>query len=160
MNKFNNIFFTIIFSSLLSSICYQFVSGAKNIQTDIVSLETLKADLNELSNLASTKNKVVKKEPAKEIPKESIKPTIIDVYLTRCGPCKRMAPIFDALERELGSKYTFRKVNADESNEVDLYDIGSVPTFVFLKNNQMVHKIAGSMTQDKLRAEIIHWLGT
>lgn len=94
--------------------------------------------------------------PAPVIP---VKPTIIDFYSTLCGPCKKFAPIFDKLALELGSKYTFKKSNVQEEGLYGDYGIRSVPTFVFLKDNKVVHKIVGAKSENEFRQAIATYLG-
>lgn len=87
----------------------------------------------------------------KEVVKAT-KPVIIDVFATWCGPCQQMAPIFDELEKELGSKYTFAKLNVDEARELSIhYGVTTVPTFVFVQNNVVKGKESGYMDKEALQ---------
>lgn len=91
---------------------------------------------------------------------ESKKPTIIKVYATWCGPCQHMMPFFEELGQELGSKYTFAKLNVDESREIAIhYNVTSVPTILFIKNNQIVGKEVGYMSKEELQEKIQEFLG-
>ncbi len=91
---------------------------------------------------------------------QSAKPVIIEVFATWCGPCQHMAPLFEELSQELSDKYTFAKLNVDESREIAInYGITSVPTFLFLKNNQVVTKEVGYMSKDDLKNKIQEVLG-
>lgn len=68
----------------------------------------------------------------------------IDFFATWCGPCKRIAPLFE----EFAEKYkeiTFLKVDVDESAElVDFFGVSAMPTFVFLQNGAIVKRIEGA----------------
>jgi thioredoxin 1 len=91
---------------------------------------------------------------------QSTKPVIIEAYAVWCGPCQHMTPIFEELERELGSKYTFAKLNVDEARDIAIqYSITSVPTFLFLKNNQVQGKEIGFMSKEDLKDKISELLG-
>ena len=54
--------------------------------------------------------------------------------LTRCGPCKAIAPFYE----QLSNKYPnalFLKVDVDECPETAAaYNVNSMPTFIFLRN--------------------------
>lgn len=94
-----------------------------------------------------------------EVFKSSI-PVIIDVYAVWCGPCQYMAPTFDELEKELGSRYKFAKINVDESRELSIkFGVTSVPTFIFIKKGEVKGKITGQMGKEDLQAKIEELLG-
>ena len=83
---------------------------------------------------------------------QATKPVIIDVFATWCGPCQQMAPIFDELEQELGSKYVFAKLNVDEARDISItYGVTTVPTFVFVQNNVVKGKETGFMDKEALQ---------
>lgn len=87
-------------------------------------------------------------------------PIILDVYATWCGPCQQMNPIFEELEKELGSKVKFAKLNVDEARELSIqYGVTSVPTFIFIKNSEIKHKETGYMAKDDLKKKIEDFAG-
>jgi len=84
--------------------------------------------------------------------KQADKPVIIDVHAPWCGPCQMMAPLFQELEKELGDTYKFVKLNVDEARDLSMqYGITSVPTFIFLKNGDVLAKETGYMSKDSLQ---------
>lgn len=94
-----------------------------------------------------------------EIEQSSL-PVVLDVYASWCGPCQQMMPIVDELEKELGSKYKFAKLNVDEARELSIkYGVTSVPTFLFIKNNEVVGKETGYMSKETFKEKIISHLG-
>jgi thioredoxin 1 len=91
--------------------------------------------------------------------KQSPLPVVIDIYATWCGPCKMMGPVFDELSKELEDKYKFVKINIDEERDLAIqYSVSSIPTFLFMKNGNLVAKETGYMSKDALRAKIDHHL--
>lgn len=77
-----------------------------------------------------------------EIPKEGY--VVIDFFATWCGPCKRIAPFFEQLAEEYVG-ITFLKVDVDESAElVDTFSIQAMPSFIFMKNGQIIKKVEGA----------------
>lgn len=90
----------------------------------------------------------------KEI-KQETKPVVLDVYASWCGPCQQMMPILEQLEKELGDKYKFAKLNVDEARDISIqYGVISVPTFLFLKNNEIKGKETGYMSKETLQEKI------
>ena len=87
-------------------------------------------------------------------------PVVIDVFASLCVPCQQMAPHFEALEKELKETYKFAKLNVDEAREISMkFGVTSVPTFVFMHNNQVKGKVTGYMSKADLKARIEEYLG-
>lgn len=69
---------------------------------------------------------------------------VIDFFATWCGPCKKIAPVFEKLA-EVYPSIAFLKVDVDESGDLaELYEVQAMPTFVFLKNGIIVKRIEGA----------------
>ena len=69
--------------------------------------------------------------------------TLVDFYATWCGPCKMLAPIFEQVANEK-PEVTFVKVDVDEAGELaNLFGITSIPTVVYIKNQEMVLRELG-----------------
>ena len=92
--------------------------------------------------------------------KNSTIPVVIDMYATWCGPCKMMAPHFDQLAKEMADQYKLVKINIDEERDLAVrYNVSSIPTFLFLKDGNMVAKETGYMSKDALVKKITDHLG-
>lgn len=91
---------------------------------------------------------------------QSAQPVVIDVFATWCGPCQHMMPIFEELSKEFGNKYKFASINVDEARDITIkFGVTSVPTFIFIKNGQVVGKETGYMSKENLQAKIETLLG-
>ncbi|XP_063994117.1 thioredoxin-2-like isoform X2 [Diachasmimorpha longicaudata] len=72
---------------------------------------------------------------------------IIDFFATWCGPCKVIAPQFEELSKE-HPDIVFLKVDVDDNEDIATeYEISSMPTFIFIKNNTVVHQFSGASLQ-------------
>lgn len=79
---------------------------------------------------------------------------ILDFYAEWCGPCKTMSPILDQIEDELDD-VIIEKYDVEENEEiVEDYGIRSVPTLVFIKDDEIASKHVGSLSKEKLLAII------
>ena len=77
-----------------------------------------------------------------EIPKN--KKVVVDAFADWCGPCRKIAPMYE----ELSKKYTeiyFFKFDVDQSEELSThFEIKAMPTFVFLNNGKKIGKVEGA----------------
>jgi thioredoxin 1 len=81
-------------------------------------------------------------EDASEIPQTGV--VVLDFFATWCGPCQRVAPAFVELATRM-PKVTFLKVDVDDATELaELFNIRAMPTFIVLRNGQIVTKIEGA----------------
>ena len=67
---------------------------------------------------------------------------------TWCPPCKRIAPFFDTLAKA-HPNVSFVKIDVDVlGNKAEEYNISSVPTFIFVKDQNEVNKFSGASEND------------
>ena len=67
-----------------------------------------------------------------------------------CGPCKKVRPIVEELNRERSDVF-FQIIDVDLEKElVKNFEIASVPTFILFKNQKQIDRITGAQTREKL----------
>ncbi|KAF2212904.1 hypothetical protein CERZMDRAFT_40677 [Cercospora zeae-maydis SCOH1-5] len=72
---------------------------------------------------------------------------VTDFWATWCGPCKVIAPAYDALASQLSrpGSITFTKVDTDAQKEIaQTYNISAMPTFLVFKAGREVKRIRGA----------------
>lgn len=68
-----------------------------------------------------------------------------------CGPCKKLAPIVDALAAELGDEVFFAHVDVDESPKTAArYGIESMPTIVIFQDGEPMVRQVGVVDRKRL----------
>jgi len=86
-------------------------------------------------------------------------PTIVNFTADWCAPCRRMAPIFDALAREYQGRVNIFKVNVDHSrNLAGYFGIRSIPTTLFCPMKGLPALHPGTLTREQLVEAIENFL--
>lgn len=83
------------------------------------------------------------------------KPVVLDVYTDWCGPCKQLAPVLKELNNEMGDRFIFAKMNAEQQSKLaDHFKISAYPTIIFIKDGKEVGRIMGFFSKQALAKEI------
>ena len=65
-------------------------------------------------------------------------PVLVDFWATWCSPCQRVAPILEALSKEVIGLAKIAKLDVDEQYELaDQFGIMSIPTLVVFKGGKV-----------------------
>lgn len=84
----------------------------------------------------------------------STKPVFIDFWAEWCGPCKMMEPIIEGLANE-HSDMIIAKINVDENPQATAnYGVRTIPTFIIMKNNELVYRHSGAAPKSFLDDKI------
>jgi thioredoxin 1 len=76
-----------------------------------------------------------------------------------CGPCRAMKPAIDKFEETLDTtKVKIIRVDVDKDSDlVSLYDVQSVPTFVFVKDFNKVDSFTGIKPIKDIQTIVEKW---
>jgi len=78
--------------------------------------------------------------------RQSTLPVLVDFWAPWCGPCRQMAPQFEAAARQLKGRALLVKVNSDDSPQTSArFAIRSIPTLVRLQGGVEQQRQSGAL---------------
>jgi thioredoxin 1 len=78
-------------------------------------------------------------------------PVVCDFWASWCGPCRMLAPVFEAVSDRYEDKAIFVKIDVDEEESESAamkYGITSIPNVIVFKNGKPVNNHLGFVPEE------------
>lgn len=79
-------------------------------------------------------------------------PVLVDFWAAWCAPCRKIAPVIDALADEYAGRVKVAKVDVDQNPELaGRYNVASIPTLLLLKGGRVVEQRIGALPAAEMK---------
>ena len=80
-------------------------------------------------------------------------PVVVDFWAAWCGPCRMMAPAFEALAGEMKTEVRFAKLDTEAAQvTAGRFGIRSIPTMILFRGGREAARVSGAMERSAIRS--------
>ncbi|QZH60915.1 thioredoxin [Mycolicibacterium farcinogenes] len=85
---------------------------------------------------------------------------VVDFWAEWCGPCHALAPVLEELAATFEGKVVVSKIDVSKNSEIgERFAVQSLPTLVFFRDGESVHRVTGVKRKTQLERELNRLLG-
>lgn len=78
-------------------------------------------------------------------------PVLVDFWAAWCGPCRMVAPLIDAMAKEMSGKAKIGKLDVDQNPVIaSQFRVQSIPTLIIFKDGKEVDRIVGGQSKEAM----------
>ena len=79
----------------------------------------------------------------------------VDFWGPMCAPCRTLRPHLERLSESYAERCRFVAVDVEKHEDVrTLFDVTTVPTFLFIRDGETIHRHEGAMTPSTIAARL------
>lgn len=76
---------------------------------------------------------------------------VADFWAPWCGPCRKLSPVLDEIEKSFEGKVKLVKVNADDNLDImKQFSVSGLPSLLIFKDGEAVERMAGLIPRSSI----------